>query len=129
MHFLFDFRQKYDRICLEDEIMELFKVDMLPINYTIDKELLSLIAEANQKYGEYKTNLKNSKFDSRFFTVGSNEYPNTIWWGKIELIGINGLKQYYSVFGEVILIFEAPICMILLIYQIIYLKIIRKRFK
>lgn len=47
--------------------MEPFKADMLPINYTIDKELLSLIAEANQKYGEYKTNLKNSKFDSRFF--------------------------------------------------------------
>ena len=67
MHFLFVFRQKYDRICLGDEIMEPFKADMLPINYTIDKELLSLIAEANQKYGEYKTNLKNSKFDSRFF--------------------------------------------------------------
>lgn len=65
--FLFIFGQKYDRICLGDEIMEPFKADMLPINYTIDKELLSLIAEANQKYGEYKTNLKNSKFDSRFF--------------------------------------------------------------
>ena len=55
MHFLFVLRQKYDRICLGDEIMEPFKADMLPINYTIDKELLSLIAEANQKYGEYKT--------------------------------------------------------------------------
>ena len=30
--------------------MEPFKADMLPINYTIDKELLSLIAEANQIY-------------------------------------------------------------------------------
>ncbi len=47
--------------------MEPFKVDKLPIKYNIDKELLSLIAEANQKYGEYKTNLKNSKFDSKFF--------------------------------------------------------------
>ncbi len=47
--------------------MEPFKADMLPISYPIDKELLSLVAEANQKYGEYKTNLKNSKFDSRFF--------------------------------------------------------------
>ena len=47
--------------------MKPFKVEKLPINYNIDKELLSLIAEANQKYGEYKSNLKNSKFDSRFF--------------------------------------------------------------
>lgn len=47
--------------------MEPFKADKLPINYPIDKELLSLISEANQKYGEYKTSLKNSKFDSRFF--------------------------------------------------------------
>ncbi len=47
--------------------MEPFKADTLPINYTIDKELLSLIAEANQKYGEYKTSLKNTKFNSRFF--------------------------------------------------------------
>lgn len=61
--------------------------------------------------------------------IGSNEYPNSIWWGSRELIGINGLKEYYSVWGEVILIFEAPICIISLIYQIIYLKIIRKRFK
>ena len=47
--------------------MKPFKVKMLPIDYNIDKELLSLIAEANQKYGEYKSNLKNSKFDSSFF--------------------------------------------------------------
>ena len=47
--------------------MQPFKVTKLPINYKIDKELLSLIAEANQKYGEYKSNLKNSKFDSKFF--------------------------------------------------------------
>lgn len=47
--------------------MEPFKASNLPINYNIDKELLSLISEANEKYGEYKSNLKNSKFDSRFF--------------------------------------------------------------
>ena len=62
-------------------------------------------------------------------TVGSSKYPNSIWWEKRELIGISGLKEYYSVWGEVILIFEVPIGIILLIYQIIYLKIIRKRFK
>ena len=47
--------------------MESFKVSKLPIEYNIDKELLSLISEANEKYGEYKSNLKNSKFDSTFF--------------------------------------------------------------
>ena len=47
--------------------MEPFKASKLPIEYNMDKELLSLIAEANEKYGEYKSNLKNSKFDSKFF--------------------------------------------------------------
>jgi len=43
------------------------KINRLPIEYTLDKELLNLISEANLKYGEYKSNLKNSQFDSRFF--------------------------------------------------------------
>ena len=47
--------------------MEPFKASKLPIEYNIDKELLALISEANEKYGEYKSNLKNSKFDSKFF--------------------------------------------------------------
>lgn len=47
--------------------MEPMKVKKLPIEYSIDKELLSLIAEANERYGVYKSNLKNSQFDSRFF--------------------------------------------------------------
>lgn len=47
--------------------MEPFNANKLPIQYNIDKELLSLISEANEKYGEYKSNLKNSKFDSKFF--------------------------------------------------------------
>ena len=47
--------------------MEPFKVKELPITYNIDKELLKLIAEANEKYGEYKSYLKNLEFDSKFF--------------------------------------------------------------
>ena len=47
--------------------MKPFKVNKLPIEYTLDKELISLISEANLKYGEYKSNLKNSQFDSRYF--------------------------------------------------------------
>ena len=48
-------------------VMERMKVKKLPVKYDIDKELLKLVAEANEKYGEYKSNLKNSQFDSKFF--------------------------------------------------------------
>lgn len=47
--------------------MEIMKFSKLPIEYTLDKELITLISEANLKYGEYKSNLKNTQFDSRFF--------------------------------------------------------------
>lgn len=47
--------------------MELIKVKELPIEYKVDKELLKLLSEANEKYGEYKTYLKNIDFDSKYF--------------------------------------------------------------
>ena len=47
--------------------MKPIKVDKLPTQYSIDKELLKLLSEANQKYGEYKTYLKNIGFDSKYF--------------------------------------------------------------
>ena len=47
--------------------MEPYKAKELPIEYNIDKELLRLISEANEKYGEYKSYLKTLEFDSRFF--------------------------------------------------------------
>ena len=47
--------------------MEPFKAKKLPIEYAIDKDLLNLISEANQKYGEYKSHLYNLEFDNRFF--------------------------------------------------------------
>lgn len=47
--------------------MEQIKVKELPIEYNIDKDLLQLISEANQKYGEYKSLLKTLEFDSKFF--------------------------------------------------------------
>ena len=47
--------------------MEPIEVKKLPIEYDIDKELLKLISEANQKYGEYKSYLKNMGFDSKYF--------------------------------------------------------------
>lgn len=47
--------------------MDPIKVKKLPLEYKLDKELMNLISEANLKFGEYKSNLKNSQFDSRFF--------------------------------------------------------------
>jgi len=47
--------------------MEPYKAKKLPIEYNIDKELLKLISEANEKYGEYKSYLETLEFDSRFF--------------------------------------------------------------
>lgn len=47
--------------------MKAFEATNLPINYPLDKELLSLLAEANEKFGEYKTALKNLEFDPKLF--------------------------------------------------------------
>lgn len=60
-------------------------------------------------------------------TVGSNEFPDTIWYRKTVLYGVSGIKTYYSVWGELVLVFEIPISIICIIYQIIYFKIIRKK--
>ena len=47
--------------------MEPIKVKKLPLEYNLDKELLKLLAEANEKYGEYKSLIKNIEFDSKYF--------------------------------------------------------------
>ena len=68
VHFLCIFLILDVIICIKElKCMNRFKVQKLPIDYNIDKELLGLLAEANEKYGEYKSNLKNSQFDSKFF--------------------------------------------------------------
>lgn len=60
-------------------------------------------------------------------TVGSNEFPDTIWWGKTVLYGLSGIKTYYKVWGELVLKVEIPISIVCIIYQIIYFKIIGKK--
>ena len=59
-------------------------------------------------------------------TVGSNQYPDSIWLGEVFLKGIEGIKKYYSRLGELILYTEIPITIISIIYQIIYFKTIKK---
>lgn len=52
---------------LEVISVEPMKVKRLAMDYVMDKELLRLLADANSKYAEYKTYLKNVEFDSKFF--------------------------------------------------------------
>ncbi len=47
--------------------MNTYEAKQLPIDYKYDKDLLKLLSEANEKYGEYKTLLKNAEFDSKLF--------------------------------------------------------------
>ena len=46
--------------------MESFKPAKLPIEYAVDKELLKLISEANEKYGEYKSLINTLESDSTY---------------------------------------------------------------
>lgn len=62
-------------------------------------------------------------------TVGSNEYPDSIWFGERLLYGFSGLKTYYHVWGELVYMFEIPISIFCILYQIVYFKIIRKKLK
>ncbi|MBQ7864545.1 MAG: Fic family protein [Lachnospiraceae bacterium] len=74
--------------------MEPYKASKLPIDYKIDKEMLKLIAEANAKYGEYKSLLNTLEFDSGFFldSVLLNEsYKST----QIEGTQISQDEMYY----------------------------------
>lgn len=47
--------------------MEPYKAGKLPFDYDIDKELLRLSAEANLKYGEYKSLLSTLELDATYF--------------------------------------------------------------
>ncbi len=74
--------------------MKPYKADKLPIDYKIDKEMLKLISEANEKYGEYKSLIHTLEFDSKFFldSVLLNEsYKST----QIEGTQISQDEMYY----------------------------------
>ena len=74
--------------------MEPMKVKKLPIEYSLDKDLINLISEANLKYGEYKSNLKNLQFDSRFF-LDSITLSESIKSTQIEGTQISQDEMYY----------------------------------
>lgn len=66
----------------------------MPLEYKIDKEMLRLIAEANVKYGEYKSLLNTLEFDARFFLdsiILNESYKST----QIEGTQISQDEMYY----------------------------------
>ncbi len=74
--------------------MNPYKATKLPTEYKIDKDMLKLISEANEKYGEYKSLLNTLEFDSKFFldSILLNEsYKST----QIEGTQISQDEMYY----------------------------------
>ena len=74
--------------------MKPYNANKLPVDYKIDKEMLKLISEANEKYGQYKALLNTLEFDSKYFldSVLLNEsYKST----QIEGTQISQDEMYY----------------------------------
>ena len=79
--------------------MEPYQAKRMPLEYKIDKELLRLLAESNEKYGEYKSLLNTLEFDSKYFldSVLLNEsYKST----QIEGTQISQDEMYYLKYLE-----------------------------
>lgn len=79
--------------------MKPYKANKLPTDYKIDKEMLRLISEANEKYGEYKALINTLEFDSKYFldSVLLNEsYKST----QIEGTQISQDEMYYLKYME-----------------------------
>lgn len=74
--------------------MEPYKAKLLPIEYKIDKEMMRLVAEANVKYGEYKSLLNTLEFDASYFLESvllTESYKST----QIEGTQISQDEMYY----------------------------------
>lgn len=74
--------------------MDPYIAKAMPLEYELDKELLRLVAEANARYGEYKSYLSTLKFDSSFFLNSillTDSYKST----QIEGTQISQDEMYY----------------------------------
>ena len=79
--------------------MEPYKAKLMPLEYAIDKEMLRLMAEANSKYGEYKSLLSTLEFDAAFFldsVILNESYKST----QIEGTQISQDEMYYLKYME-----------------------------
>ena len=80
--------------------MKAYIAKKLPIEYKIDKELLRLLAEANQKYGEYKSLLNTLEFDSSFF-LNSVLLTESFKSTQIEGTQISQDEMYYLKYKDI----------------------------
>lgn len=79
--------------------MEPYKAKKLPFEYAIDKDMLILVAEANAKYGEYKSLLETLEFDLSYFlepVLLKESYKST----QIEGTQITQEELYYLKYME-----------------------------
>lgn len=79
--------------------MKPFQAKQMPLEYKIDKEMLRLISEANEKYGEYKSMLNTLEFDAGFFldsVILNESYKST----QIEGTQISQDEMYYLKYME-----------------------------
>lgn len=79
--------------------MKSYELEKLPIEYKLDKELLKLISEANEKYGEYKSLLKTTKFNSKLF-LDSILLSESLKSTQIEGTQISKDEMYYLKYME-----------------------------
>ncbi len=79
--------------------MKPYKACLMPIEYKIDKELLKIVSQANEKYGEYKSLIKSLEFDPSFFLdslILNESYKST----QIEGTQISYDEIYYLKYME-----------------------------
>ena len=75
--------------------MEPFKAQKLPHSYDMTFELINLLCEAKEAYGEYKGFLKNMSFDYKFLL--ESLLINDIYYScKIDNLKINLLFKSYT---------------------------------
>lgn len=79
--------------------MQPYEAKKMPLDYKLDKEVFRLIAEANVKYGEYKSLLNTIEFDSNYFLDSlllTESYKST----QIEGTQISQDEMYYLKYME-----------------------------
>lgn len=74
--------------------MEPYKAKSMPLDYALSSDLLKLLTEANQVYGEYKGYLRNMSYDYKCFI--ENSFINDLYYSfKIDGSKINKDDMFY----------------------------------
>ena len=81
----------------EDMIMEPYKAKKLPYEINIPSDILNLLCEAKEAYGEYKGYLKNMSYDYKCFL--ENAFVNDIFYSfKIDNAKVNKEDMFYMTY-------------------------------